>query len=112
MLSCCCAVGSLWQPNISLAQITAASGRSALAVSFNPDRFAEKYKVFVKCSAIKQEHHAYSVRSHAAHSNDSVFEEWVCSRLSLTEEECSFLFSDLTQNITVCAHYSSLCFVP
>lgn len=60
MTQFCIERGSLWQPNISLAQITAASGRSALAVSFNPDRFAEKYKVFVKCSTIKQEHHAYS----------------------------------------------------
>ncbi|XP_047430649.1 interleukin 17 receptor A1a [Mugil cephalus] len=46
----CSETGSLWKPNISLA----VSGKSALAVSFNPDGLCEKYIVIVGCSSSKK----------------------------------------------------------
>nr|XP_046235252.1 interleukin 17 receptor A1a [Scatophagus argus] len=49
----CIERGSLWQPNISLAQITAVSGRSALAVSFSPDTHCDDYIVIVSCSSVQ-----------------------------------------------------------
>ncbi len=92
MLSCCCTVGSLWQPNIILAQITAASGRSELAVSFSPDRLCEEYIVIVSCSTAQHVNRTYKVRSHhVGHSNFPVSEECLCSRLSQTEVDCIFL---------------------
>lgn len=53
-----CTAGSLWQPNISLAQI----GRSALAVSFTPDALCDEYLVIVSCSAIRHVDRTYKVR--------------------------------------------------
>ncbi|KAM3587834.1 uncharacterized protein V6R79_014903 [Siganus canaliculatus] len=47
----CIERGSLWQPNISLVQIPAVSGTSALALSFIPDNLCEKYTAIAKgCS--------------------------------------------------------------
>uniref|UniRef100_A0A3P8RNW4 SEFIR domain-containing protein n=1 Tax=Amphiprion percula TaxID=161767 RepID=A0A3P8RNW4_AMPPE len=56
MTQFCIETGSLWQPNISLAQITADSGKSALAVSFNTDRLCEDYVVIVSCDINKHPH--------------------------------------------------------
>lgn len=53
MTQFCIETGSLWEPNISLAQITADGGKSALAVSFNTDRQCEEYDVIVSCDAVK-----------------------------------------------------------
>ncbi|XP_070710101.1 interleukin 17 receptor A1a [Pempheris klunzingeri] len=55
----CIERGSLWHPNISVAQVTAASGRSALAVSFSPYRFCEEYMVIVSCSGTQDVEHTY-----------------------------------------------------
>ncbi|XP_044042137.1 interleukin 17 receptor A1a [Siniperca chuatsi] len=59
MTQFCIERGSLWQPNIKLAQITAVSGRSALAVSFSPDRLCEEYVVIVSCSSTQQVDRTY-----------------------------------------------------
>ena len=93
MVSCCCTIGSLWQSNISLTYIPAVRGRSALAVSFSPDRLCEEYIVIVNCLQVQHVNHIYKVRSHHAR-------QYTCGRLSHTEDSCIFLFSDLTQNIT------------
>ena len=58
MLVCCCAVGSLWQSNISLA----VSGRSSLVVSFSPDRLCEEYIVIVSCARNQHVDRTYKVR--------------------------------------------------
>ncbi|XP_068616089.1 interleukin-17 receptor A-like [Brachionichthys hirsutus] len=50
----CIERGSLWQPAVSLAQVSAAAGGSALAVGFRPDRLCEEYIVIVTCVAIQQ----------------------------------------------------------
>ncbi|XP_054480883.1 interleukin 17 receptor A1a [Anoplopoma fimbria] len=50
MTKFCIERGSLWKPNISLTQISAVSGRAAVAVSFTPDTLCEKYTVIVRCS--------------------------------------------------------------
>ncbi|XP_072233259.1 interleukin 17 receptor A1a isoform X2 [Leuresthes tenuis] len=47
MTQFCIERGSLWKPNISLAQ----SADSLLAVSFNPDTLCEKYLVIVRCGS-------------------------------------------------------------
>ncbi|XP_031582168.1 interleukin 17 receptor A1a [Oreochromis aureus] len=47
----CIERGSLWQPNISLSQVTLADGKPALAVNFSPDNLCENYKVIVRCSS-------------------------------------------------------------
>ncbi|XP_035530901.1 interleukin 17 receptor A1a [Morone saxatilis] len=49
----CIERGSLWQPNITLGQ-TKVSGKSALAVSFSPDRLCEEYIVIVRCSSTQK----------------------------------------------------------
>ncbi|XP_042367125.1 interleukin 17 receptor A1a isoform X2 [Plectropomus leopardus] len=54
MTQFCIERGSLWQPNISVAQIDTAGGRSALAVSFSPHSLCDEYIVIVKCSTIPQ----------------------------------------------------------
>nr|QRW33326.1 Interleckin-17RA [Lateolabrax maculatus] len=59
MTQFCIESGSLWQPNISVAQITAVGGIPALAVSFSPDRLCEEYKVIVWCSAKQSQQNAY-----------------------------------------------------
>ncbi|XP_040004390.1 interleukin 17 receptor A1a [Xiphias gladius] len=51
MTQFCIERGSLWQPNISLALVSAVRGRSALAVSFSADGLCEDYIVIVSCSA-------------------------------------------------------------
>lgn len=47
MTKFCIESGSLWQPNINLTQ----TGRSALTVSFRPDRLSEQYTVICRCSS-------------------------------------------------------------
>ncbi|XP_022071503.1 interleukin 17 receptor A1a [Acanthochromis polyacanthus] len=56
MTQFCIETGSLWQSNISVAQITADSGKSALAVSFNTDKRCEEYDVIVSCDINKHPH--------------------------------------------------------
>lgn len=48
-LSPCCAIGSLWQPNIGLAHLTV-DGKSTLVVDFSPDALCEEYMVIVSCT--------------------------------------------------------------
>ncbi|XP_070784981.1 interleukin 17 receptor A1a [Enoplosus armatus] len=55
----CVERGSLWQPNISLAPIPAAGGKSALTVSFTPDGLCEEYIVIVRCSTTQHVERAY-----------------------------------------------------
>uniref|UniRef100_UPI003AAAA5E8 interleukin 17 receptor A1a n=1 Tax=Centroberyx gerrardi TaxID=166262 RepID=UPI003AAAA5E8 len=55
----CIERGSLWQPNISLAQITGVQGRPMLAVSFNADELCKKYTVLVSCSTIQHSNGTY-----------------------------------------------------
>ncbi|KAL3977541.1 hypothetical protein ACER0C_021030 [Sarotherodon galilaeus] len=52
----CIERGSLWQPNISLSQVTLADGKSALAVNFSPDDLCENYMVIVGCSSERYYH--------------------------------------------------------
>ncbi|XP_018552744.1 interleukin 17 receptor A1a [Lates calcarifer] len=59
MTEFCIERGSLWQPNISLAQISTVRGRSALAVSFTPDTLCEKYMVIVSCSTSQHVQRSY-----------------------------------------------------
>ncbi|XP_040885739.1 interleukin 17 receptor A1a isoform X2 [Toxotes jaculatrix] len=60
MTQFCIERGSLWRPNISVAQIPAGvMGRPALAVSFSPDRLCEEYWVIARCSASQQMHRTY-----------------------------------------------------
>ncbi|XP_059182262.1 interleukin 17 receptor A1a [Centropristis striata] len=54
MTQFCIERGSLWQPNISLAQTTAVDNTSVLAVSFTPDTLCEEYIVKVSCSSTDQ----------------------------------------------------------
>lgn len=62
-LSCRLLTGSLWQPNISLSQVTVADGNSALAVNFSPDNLCEKYMVIVNgCSSQQDKHSLNKVR--------------------------------------------------
>lgn len=53
----CIERGYLWQPNISLAQSTTVSQRSALTVSFSPDRLCKKYIIIVTCSFTSHHEH-------------------------------------------------------
>lgn len=55
----CIERGSLWQSNISLTYIPAVRGRSALAVSFSPDRLCEEYIVIVNCLQVQHVNHIY-----------------------------------------------------
>lgn len=57
-----CAPGSLWQPNITVAQLSTADGRSVLAVGFRPDTRCDKYIVIVRCSSSHHITHANKVR--------------------------------------------------
>ncbi|XP_056223761.1 interleukin 17 receptor A1a isoform X1 [Seriola aureovittata] len=59
MTQFCIESGSLWQPNISLAEITSVGGSSALTVSFRPDELCEEYMVIVKCSSYQDVNHIY-----------------------------------------------------
>uniref|UniRef100_A0A3Q4B0A1 SEFIR domain-containing protein n=1 Tax=Mola mola TaxID=94237 RepID=A0A3Q4B0A1_MOLML len=56
----CVERGSLWQPNIKLAELTAAGGRSLL-VSFSPDKLCEEYRVIIRCSTTEQVEQTYKV---------------------------------------------------
>lgn len=53
MTQFCIDRGSLWQPDVSVAEINAASEQAALAVSFTPDTLCEEYVVIVSCSTIQ-----------------------------------------------------------
>lgn len=57
----CYATGSLWQPNISLAQLTGADGRPVLTVSFQPDALCEEYMVIVGCARNHHKEHVFKV---------------------------------------------------
>ncbi|KAM9334585.1 interleukin 17 receptor A1a [Symphorus nematophorus] len=59
MTQFCIERGSLWQPNTSVAQITAARGRSVLSVSFSPDPLCEEYMVIVNCCRIQHTERIY-----------------------------------------------------
>ncbi|XP_070848017.1 interleukin 17 receptor A1a isoform X2 [Chaetodon trifascialis] len=72
----CVERGSLWEPNISLAQVTAVSGRSVLAVSFSPDKLCEEYIVIVSCSHTTQHvDHAYKA-NHTTLNVTFSLDEW------------------------------------
>lgn len=71
----CVERGSLWQPNISLAQVTALSGRSALTVSFSPDPLCEEYIVLVRCSTTQLVDHAYKA-NHTTLNVTFTLDEW------------------------------------
>ncbi|XP_029350920.1 interleukin 17 receptor A1a isoform X2 [Echeneis naucrates] len=54
MTQFCIDRGSLWKPNISLAESSTVGGSSALAVSFNPDELCQEYWVIVQCPSFEQ----------------------------------------------------------
>ncbi|XP_073336427.1 interleukin 17 receptor A1a isoform X2 [Pagrus major] len=64
--------GSLWQSNII---ITAVSGRSALVVSFSPDRLCEEYIVIVSCSNNQHVDHTYKANQTTLNVTFS-FDKW------------------------------------
>lgn len=78
---CCCAVGSLWQPNITVSNISV-NTRAALCVSFSPDTHCEEYLVIVQCSRIPQVQRIYKVSSHETRGF-----KYLCNRLSHSEDE-------------------------
>ncbi|KAM9846185.1 interleukin 17 receptor A1a [Aulostomus maculatus] len=61
MTQFCVERGSLWQPNISLAQVTADGERSALTVSFRPDRLCDEYIVIVNGCNVQHVDQTYNV---------------------------------------------------
>lgn len=95
----CCSAGSLWQPNISLALVSAVRGRSALAVSFSADGLCEDYIVIVSCSASQHFDRVHRVRSHrGGQSNASVLEEYGGGQWAVSHG------GGMTQNIAVGPH--------
>ena len=60
----CCSSGTLWQPNITVAQHSANDRPPVLAVSFQPDALSEAYLVIVGCYTIQNVLEIYKVRSH------------------------------------------------
>ncbi|XP_029317838.1 interleukin 17 receptor A1a [Cottoperca gobio] len=71
----CIERGSLWQPAIQTAVITADRGGSVLAVSFTPDTLCEKYMVIVRCSNIHRENHAYKANQKTLNATFNL-DEW------------------------------------
>ncbi|TNM91758.1 hypothetical protein fugu_020138 [Takifugu bimaculatus] len=55
----CIEQGSLWQPNISLAQLSGADGLPVLTVNFQPDALCEEYMVIVDCARTQHNEHVF-----------------------------------------------------
>ncbi|XP_078137449.1 interleukin 17 receptor A1a [Sander vitreus] len=94
----CIARGSQWRPSIGLAQITAANGRSALAVSFAPDPLCDRYMVIVCCSTTQLSHWAYRANQTTLNVTFSL-DEWPRSCCQF-DAEIKPLFPECGQDCT------------
>ncbi|XP_074554496.1 interleukin 17 receptor A1a [Halichoeres trimaculatus] len=57
--------GSLWQPNITVSQVSAVKGGSALSVKFSPHPFCPEYIVIMRCSTTTHVERAYKTNQTA-----------------------------------------------
>ncbi|XP_074481701.1 interleukin 17 receptor A1a isoform X1 [Sebastes fasciatus] len=106
MTQFCIERGSLWQPNISLAQI----GRSALAVSFTPDVLCDEYLVIVSCSAIRHVDRTYKANRTTLNASFSL-DKWPRS-CCLFDAEIKPLFPQCGQDCTRRKKTLDICAAP
>ncbi|KAK2882758.1 interleukin 17 receptor A1a [Channa argus] len=98
MTEFCIERGSLWQPNISLTQTTAIGRRSALSVSFSPDRRCEEYIVIVSCFTSQQAERTYKANQTILNVTFSL-EKWPSSCCQF-DVEIKPLFKQCGQDCT------------